>query len=81
MGNAYARIKPSVAEPRPLRSREAHVRPVRIASRRLADENPLFGGLRNLMRCVPGRLTRGAHLWCTSSTHRLPAPCGREPTF
>ena len=33
-----------VAEPRPLRSREAHVRPVRIASRRLADENPRFSG-------------------------------------
>ena len=32
------------------------VRPVRIASRRLADENPLFEELRNLMRCVPQAL-------------------------
>ena len=32
---------------------------VRIASARLADENPRFNG-RNLMHCVPRDLTRGA---------------------
>ena len=51
---------------------------------------PAFKG-RNLACCVPrgssqralrvGRLTRGAHLWCTSSTHRLPTPCRPEPAF
>ena len=45
----------------------------------------------NLMRCVPRgsshrplrgrRLTRGAHLWCTSSTHRLRTPCRPEPAL
>ena len=33
------------------------VRPVRIASRRLARENPRFSELRNLVRCVPQVLT------------------------
>ena len=68
-----------VAEPRPLRSREAHVRPVRIASRRLADDNPRFSGMRNLMRCVPQDLeyssrpkARTAHVGPARLAHQNP---------
>ena len=36
------------------------VRPVCIASGRLADENPLFGGLRNLVRRILCRKQKNA---------------------
>lgn len=47
-----------VAEPRPPRSAEAHVPGVRIASARLAAENPLLEELRNPARRVPQALTK-----------------------
>ena len=79
MGNTYARIKPSVAEPDALRSREAHVRPVRIASRRLVHQNPRFSGMRNLMRGVPQVLmyssrpkARTAHIAPARLAHQNP---------
>ena len=78
------------AEPDAPRSAGPYVPCVRCGPARLAHQNPLLEG-RNLAGCVPrgsshrplrvGRLTRGAHLWCTVCTHRLPTPCRREPAF
>ena len=62
------------------------VRPVRIASRRLADENPPFGGMRNLMRCVPRSLmyssrpkARTAHIASARLADENPLLADTEP--
>ena len=78
------------AEPDAPRSAGPYVPCVRCGPVRLAHQNPLLEG-QNLAGCVPrgsshrplrvGRLTRGAHLWCTVCTHHLPTPCRREPAF
>ena len=60
--------------------------PVRIASGRLADENPRFDGMRNLMRCVPRSLmyssrpkARTAHIGSVRLARENPLLVDAEP--